>query len=79
MLNTQKFRRDVMSMLWEPYTVNGQEIKGQSISYVQKEMRGLRWRNLGNLYDFGVLLKEQGFRVQYGTNSRNQKTEVVYL
>ncbi len=69
-----KFTDDVLTLLWEDYTVDGQVVKGQAFSYLATELRGMGWKNLTGLEDD---LKAAGFVVVAGLNKRNQDTRVV--
>lgn len=61
----------------EVYWVNGQAVKGQSVSFLHKEIRS-RVKGLGNLATFETMLENNGLTVQDGVNYRNRSTRVVY-
>ena len=71
---------DILDQLYCTYTVDGETVQGQSVSFVKANLgckSGRRWKNLGNLNDFEDLCREIGFRVVEGRNLRNQKARVV--
>ena len=81
---------DQLDSFTDPYTVRGEAVRGQSISYLHQQLRRRRSRtrpstgghtfsNLGTLYEFQLTLEERGFTVAEGRNSRNQRTTVVYI
>lgn len=64
-------------LLNESYTVQGRQVKGQAISFLKSELRGVL-KLPSNLCGFEVALCKLGYRVSYGTNSRGQSCTVVH-
>lgn len=75
----EKFVDDVLSVLLEPCTVNGESVQGNSISHLMSEMKFKGWKGFGNLNDFRDTLEFQGFRVVDGKGRRGTKMNVVCL
>lgn len=67
----------IYTQLNEVYWVNGQAVKGQSPSFLHKEIR-TRVKGLGNLATFERMLENNGLTVRDGVNFRNRSTRVVY-
>jgi hypothetical protein len=61
--HVEKFVDDVCSALWSDYNHDGEAIKGQSVSYLRTEMRGMGWRGLSGTVDFVDTLEAHGFDV----------------
>lgn len=74
-----KFIDDVIELLNDLYIVNGEQVSGQSVSYLQDWLRG-KWKGISNNNDFVDTLKAVGFEVNEGRGVRgNRRAEVVYL
>lgn len=70
----------VRAHLNETYTDSeGNEFKGQAISFLQKSLREEGWRKFGGRWGFEGLLQRKGFVVITGRNRRGQKAQVVTI
>lgn len=75
----EKLTDAILDLLGETYTVNGQPVQGQAISFLHSSLRDKGWRNLGGLGDFESLVESLGFRVVEGRNRRGGKARVVTI
>jgi len=73
----EKFSDDIMELLFDGYSVEGESVTGQAISYLQTHIKTKGWRFAN--WDFENILSQAGFLITTGTNSRNQTCMVVYL
>lgn len=62
MNNREKLTDQILGLLTSTYvTERGEEIKGQSISFLHQELRDYGWKGLGHLNDFESLVESLGF------------------
>lgn len=87
-MNAEHFVTDVLEVLNSTYfDCEGKPVTGQAVSSVLEHLRGCRgmphtksrrlWRGFRALADLEQMLREQGFTLVYGRNSRGQKTIIV--
>jgi hypothetical protein len=65
-------------LLIETYTVNGEQVKGQALSALRTDLKGVL-RLPSSLVTLEALLIERGYKVSPGVNSRGQACRVVHL
>lgn len=69
-----KFIEDVTANLRDTYLVNGQEMRGQAVSFLQTCLYEKGWKNLSN---FESQLEEVGFKIVEGRGKGNRRARVV--
>lgn len=73
------FTTTVRNLLRENYTVNGNSVRGQAVSYLRMLLRDEGFYRLGScLADFERMLRQEGFDVEEGKNRRGQRAVVVF-
>lgn len=66
----ERFKADIAKVLYDKYTLeNGVEVKGQSISFVQRHMRDEGWKGM-QAWKLEDELKRTGFKVSRGRGLR---------
>ena len=76
------FAKDLRTWLNQLYILadSGMEVKGQSMSYLIKNLRGYDGWQIPSQYDDRLTLLERfGCKVETGRNDRGNKAAVVYM
>jgi len=60
----------ILDRLHERYVIDGEEVRGQSISFLQKDLQQSGWKGLGNLDDFRATCERLGFEHKQGKAAR---------
>lgn len=75
-----QFAKDLFVNLKETYILqDGTQVEGQAFSWLVKCLREDGWSLPGRRDDQNELLERIGLRIEYGTNTRGNRAEVVYF